>query len=239
MNEGNLKIVSILIKSNANVNCLTFDKKSPLHISCTQGYFDISKLLIENGATIGILDSEKNNPLHICAKAGHSELLKFLLDRHPQADSKNIYGKTPIEMATSSKIKLVLQEYLTKNINKYHYIRIHKINNKSANNFILNYKGNIPLERYYIALVSNIHTTTQEIRNGNHMKNQSEFRVSNPNNKSYSKEKLCNKNFSNNTNVKINVTVIRGCCNLNRLQSAIDSYRLKIQGRVQVFKVIA
>ena len=109
-------------------------------------------------------------------------------------------------MATSSKIKLVLQEYLTKNINKYHYIRIHKINNKSANNFILNYKGNIPLERYYIALVSNIHTTTQEIRNGNHMKNQSEFRVSNPNNKSYSKEKLCNKNFSNNTNVKINVT---------------------------------
>lgn len=101
---------------------------------------------MENGATIGLLDNEKNNPLHICAREGHIELLKFLLDRFPQADSKNLYGKTPIELTKNPNIKLLLQDYLTKNKNKYHYVKIHKINNKSVNNFILNCKGNIRFE---------------------------------------------------------------------------------------------
>jgi ankyrin repeat protein len=134
--------VSILIRTNANVNCITFDKKSPLHISSTHGYFDISKLLVENGAMIGLMDSEKNNALHICSKLGHYELLKFLLERYPQADSKNIYGKTPMDLTTNNRCQELLQEYLNTNTNKFHKVKIHKTNNKSANNLILNFKTN-------------------------------------------------------------------------------------------------
>ncbi len=131
-----------MIRTNANINCLTIDKKTPLHISSTHGYFDISKLLVENGATIGLLDSEKNNPLHICSKLGHYELLKFLLERYPQADSKNIYGMTPLDLTTHPRCKALLQEYLNSNSNTYHKVKIHKTNNKSANNLILNFKNN-------------------------------------------------------------------------------------------------
>ena len=131
-----------MIRSNAEINCITSDKKTPLYIASNHGYFDISKLLVENGATIGLLDSEKNNPLHICSKLGHLELLKFFLERYPQADSKNIYGKTPIDVAINSKIKILLQEYLADNSDKYHKVKIHKTNNKSANNLIFNFKNN-------------------------------------------------------------------------------------------------
>jgi hypothetical protein len=204
VNEGNLKIVNILIRSNVDVNAVTFDKKTPLHIASGHGYFDISKLLVENGAMIGLLDAEKNNPLHLTAQLGHLELLKFLLDRYPQADSKNIYGKTPIEIASSAKIKILLQEYLTSNSNLYHKVTIHKTNNKSANNLILNFKSNNRCESNNFG---NVPRMTEHKQKGAHVKYQSEFRVNSSQN-SDSSSKFSNtngSNFGNKINVNINI----------------------------------
>lgn len=47
-----------------------------------------------------------------------------------------------MDVATNGKIKVLLQEYLNTNSNKYHKVTIHKTNNKSANNLILNFKNN-------------------------------------------------------------------------------------------------
>ena len=56
--EGNFKIVDILIKANCDVNTkTTANKKTPLHLTAKHGFFDISKLLIENGAIINIGDN--------------------------------------------------------------------------------------------------------------------------------------------------------------------------------------
>ena len=130
--EGNLKIVEILIKSNADLNLRSNIKRTPLHISCSHGYFDITKLLIENGALINIQDNERNTPIHLCVMGGHIELLKYLLDKFPQADGKNIYGKTPIDIANSEEVKNILREYLNKNESKYHKIKIHNVNSTTA-----------------------------------------------------------------------------------------------------------
>lgn len=134
--EGNLKIVEILMKMNVDVNMKTFNKKTPLHIAANKGYFDISRILIENGGTISTLDDEKNSPIHLCAMRGHVELLRYFLERHPQADSKNIYGKSPMDLAKNDKIKDVLRDYLNKNTYHYHKITIHDIDSKCANNLL-------------------------------------------------------------------------------------------------------
>lgn len=63
------------------------------------------------------------------------------MERNPQADSKNIYGRTPIDVATNVRIKELLEEYLNTNSNKYHKVKIHKTNNKSANNLIFNFQN--------------------------------------------------------------------------------------------------
>ena len=130
--EGNLKIVEILIKSNCNLNMRSNIKRTALHISCLHGYFDISKLLIENGALINVQDNERNTPIHLCVVANHIELLKYLLERCPQADVKNIYNKTPSDLSNNADIKSMLSEYLSKNESKYHKIKIHNVNTNMA-----------------------------------------------------------------------------------------------------------
>jgi hypothetical protein len=125
--EGNLKIVEILIKMNVDLNSKNINKKTPLHLAVEKGYFDISKILIENGASISLLDSEKNNVVHICSSNGHVELLKYLLDKHPQADTKNIYGKSPLDLAKNPKIVDLLKTYYSKNTVQYHKITIHDV----------------------------------------------------------------------------------------------------------------
>jgi ankyrin repeat protein len=140
--EGNLKIVDILINTNADINCKTNNKKTPLHLTTAHGYFDISKLLVENGCVINSVDDEKNTPIHICSSTGHLELLKYLLDRFPLADLKNIYGKKPIDLAKKDDIKNLLNEYLKKNESQYTKVHIHSTNQKSVNNFLKNFNSN-------------------------------------------------------------------------------------------------
>ena len=56
--EGNLKIVEILLNANCNINIKNNLNKTPLHLSTQKGYFDITKKLIEFGAYIKNQDGD-------------------------------------------------------------------------------------------------------------------------------------------------------------------------------------
>ena len=116
--EGNLKIVEILLNANCDPNIKNNEKETPLHLASKHGYFDISKLLIENGAIINSYNSEKNTPFHYVCMNNHVELLKYFLTKDPAIDSKNIYGKLPIDLTTNKEIKELLKKYIDKNENK-------------------------------------------------------------------------------------------------------------------------
>ena len=139
--EGNLKIVEILLKVNCETNIKNKEKKTPLHLASKNGYFDISKKLIENGALLNIYDLEKNSPLHYACKYNHIELLKFFLGKLPQADLKNIYGKQPIDLTTNKEMKTLLENYLKKNENSYHKIRIYQTSDSKMKNMMESYSG--------------------------------------------------------------------------------------------------
>ena len=111
--EGNLKVVDILIKSKIDLNLKTNEKKTALHISVFRGYFDISKLLIENGAAINVRDNEQNLPIHLCASQGHDELLNYILEKNFSGiKKKNLYGKTPLDLAVKESTKELINKYL-------------------------------------------------------------------------------------------------------------------------------
>jgi ankyrin repeat protein len=130
--EGNLKIVDILLRTPVDLNCRTNNKKTPIHLSGNRGYFDISKLLVENGCLINLTDDEKNTVIHICSAFGHQELLKFLLEKFPEANSKNIYCQTPLMLAKKETVKTILKDYLKKNPSQFNKIHIHTTNEQSA-----------------------------------------------------------------------------------------------------------
>jgi len=101
VNEGNLKIVDILLKTKINLDNVNNNKQTPLHIAIQQGFFDITKKLIEKGAAINCLDNEKNNIIHYCCLNNHIELLKYLIEKSPPylINEKNMYSKTPKDLA--------------------------------------------------------------------------------------------------------------------------------------------
>ena len=139
--EGNLKIVDILLNANCETNIKNNEKKTPLHLASKRGYFDISKKLIENGALLNVYDIEKNSPIHYVCMYNHIELLKYFLGKLPQADSKNLFGKRPIDLTRNKEIRNILEEYLKKNENIYHKIRIYETSDSKMKNMMEAYEG--------------------------------------------------------------------------------------------------
>ena len=131
--EGNLKISKILIKSKIDLNLKTNEKKTALHISTFRGYFDITKLLIESGAKINLRDNEQNLPVHICASQGFDEILNFILEKNSTGlKIKNLYGKTPLDLATKESTREIINKYL--NIKKNKNENISPLKSKNSKN---------------------------------------------------------------------------------------------------------
>ena len=125
-----------LIKANCELNIRNNENKTPLHLSSIRGFFDISKKLIDAGALLNIFDSENNSPLHYVSMYNHVEILEFFLTKLPQCDVKNIYGKKPIDLTNDKEIKNILDEYMKKNANSYHKIKIYQTTDEKMKNLI-------------------------------------------------------------------------------------------------------
>ena len=135
-------------------------KKTPLHLSSKKGYFDISKKLIENGALLNVFDSENNSPLHYVCMENHVELLKFFLTKFPKADTKNIHGKRPIDLTKNKDIKETLDEYMKKNKNSYHKIKIYETTDSKMENMLEKQKsGDLSSEK------KRLNTSSQKSKN--------------------------------------------------------------------------
>lgn len=111
--EGNLKIVDLLLKYNANPNIKNFKGQTALHLAVSNGYFDISKMLIKSGADLKITDKSGNSAIHLCSEKGNTELLKFLLSNLSSKEvlTKNSNKKTPMDLAHDGRILSILKDF--------------------------------------------------------------------------------------------------------------------------------
>ena len=128
--EGNLKIVEILLNSNCDPNMTNNKKETPLHLASKRGYFDISKKLIKKGALLNIYDLENNSPIHYACMNNCLELMIYFLTKNPKVDTENINGKKPIDLANDKEIKELLENYLKNKENNNKQIKNENINSK-------------------------------------------------------------------------------------------------------------
>ena len=98
----------------------------------TSGHIDLTLFLLENDASLILSDLNKNNTIHYCAKNGHAMLLKLLLEKRPDVNSKNIEGKTPLDLAGSLKVKQTLDNYSQQSTPKFNKIKIHDLKKEEA-----------------------------------------------------------------------------------------------------------
>ena len=219
--EGNLKIVEILLDANCDISLKNNNNETPLHLASKGDYFDISKKLIEKGALLSVYDSEKNTPLHYVCKYNYTEILNYFLTKSPQLNDKNKDGKIPIELTTSNEIKESIQNYLNKNETKNKKMKSNEKKNsknvsKKNSGKSQSDKGNSQKNASYeIEIDSNSSYKIKNKTSANNLSNSikdinNDFKSINPfENTSEIKEKTKNKNINNIislnfNNIKIN-----------------------------------
>lgn len=69
--NGHDDIVSLLIKSGADVNALAKFNRNALHIASIRGSLEVAKILIENKININAHDNDGNTPLHFACQNGY------------------------------------------------------------------------------------------------------------------------------------------------------------------------
>ena len=241
--EGNLKIVEVLIEAKYDPNIKNNYKQTPLHLSAKRGYFDISKKLIESGAILNIYDSEKNSPLHYVCKYNYIELLKFFLNKSPQVEEKNIYGKTPKDLTTNPEMKNLLDDFITKN------------NNKSKNNNVINdnsdfvsktktIKNDIKSSKNEVLTKNRTKTLNQKEKHNNlfHHNSKSELNYSKvkqetgiKNKKHHHKKELINAS----TNIKIDLdsnNILNNSSNTSNNKSPSPNSSNKVNSKISFLK---
>ena len=100
IDKRNLTSVSLLIKYGANVNAEDKYLITPLILSCLKKTDEIVKCLIETeGIQINLKDTFGRTALSCAFQTGNFEIAKLLIKKGASQTIKNIWGKTPINMA--------------------------------------------------------------------------------------------------------------------------------------------
>lgn len=75
---------------------------TPLHISASEGYVDVTELLLNCGATVNAVDEAYDLPLHNAVKAEHNGIVKMLLGHGADPSQAHGQGFSPLMAAVES-----------------------------------------------------------------------------------------------------------------------------------------
>jgi len=81
---GDLNGVRRLINKGANVLDSDYDKRTPLHLACTEGHLDVALELISHGALVSVKDRWGNSPLNDAESHGHVHMNTHLMKRYQE-----------------------------------------------------------------------------------------------------------------------------------------------------------
>jgi len=81
-NEFSIKIVTMLLKHEADVNARNHEsEQTPLHIVAQQGHSELCELLLNYGAKTSLEDNNRQTPLSLALNAGHPDICIMLKGR--------------------------------------------------------------------------------------------------------------------------------------------------------------
>ncbi|XP_065527940.1 ankyrin repeat domain-containing protein 22 isoform X5 [Lathamus discolor] len=90
--QGNNRIVSYLLKRNADVNLRN-------KISKTKQNENLIKMLLRAGADVNATDFSGSTALHYACKMNNQAVIPLLLQAHADTSLKNQDGETPLDIA--------------------------------------------------------------------------------------------------------------------------------------------
>ena len=98
-----IEVISLIQSDPGAVDARKSDLHNwfPLHYSCYYNRVDITVHLVKHGADVDCREEQGGTPLHIAASAnmGCLEIVKFLANLTSNPHIRNIYGKSPMDLA--------------------------------------------------------------------------------------------------------------------------------------------
>jgi ankyrin repeat protein len=71
-------IARLLLEHGADINALSEDRSTPLHIAARDGRVEVVRVLLEYGANVGLEDGHGRSALQVASNEGHDVVMKFL-----------------------------------------------------------------------------------------------------------------------------------------------------------------
>uniref|UniRef100_A0A672PPP7 Ankyrin-1-like n=1 Tax=Sinocyclocheilus grahami TaxID=75366 RepID=A0A672PPP7_SINGR len=106
-----LDCIRQLLQYNAEIDDITLDHLTPLHVAAHCGHHRMAKVLLDKGAKPNTRKVE--TPLHMASRAGHCEVAEFLLQNAAPVDAKAKDDQTPLHCAArmghNEMVKLLLE----------------------------------------------------------------------------------------------------------------------------------
>jgi ankyrin repeat protein len=96
---GNAGVVRSLLAKKADVNAVTADSSTPLHLAVAANNLEIVKLLIDAGANVKAETRYKITPLSLASSNGNAAILERLLQAGVDANSTSEEGQTALMTA--------------------------------------------------------------------------------------------------------------------------------------------
>ncbi|KAK0050334.1 E3 ubiquitin-protein ligase Topors [Biomphalaria pfeifferi] len=95
--EEILDCCKLLLKYGADVNEMSYSKKTALHLACRLGDEKMVKLLLEHGADPSIMDGSGFNSLHLAVHSGAVECVRLILGRTKELiNAHDAHGAAPV-----------------------------------------------------------------------------------------------------------------------------------------------
>lgn len=107
------EIFQMLLESGARVDIIGDGNSTPIHMAAREGFVDALRafVLYGNVDSVDLRDDKSNQtPLHYAAINGEANAVKFLLANGADRRLKDLYGKTPSDLASNWKTKLAFMK---------------------------------------------------------------------------------------------------------------------------------
>jgi len=82
--KGNLDHLKTLVEKGTDINSFDYDKRTALHLACSEGQMKVVKWLVKSGANVAIEDRWKATPLHSAIEGGFTEIASYLIKHGAQ-----------------------------------------------------------------------------------------------------------------------------------------------------------
>lgn len=96
---GSEMILRNILLAGANVNDVTVQNQTALHIAAANDHHSLCQILLENNINFDIVDTDMNNALHLACQSGNLNSCKVLLsESRISAEALNLRGQNPVHL---------------------------------------------------------------------------------------------------------------------------------------------